>query len=104
MNFIETFKNTFFTEHLRATASKHFKCEFHRSVLSIVPRNIFNPFQPSVVVHIETSHLLFALQKKMTGLYMKHSPGLKWLKRETLNAYFIKITKPSLINQMNNGV
>ena len=36
----------------------------------------FNPFQPSIAFHIETSHLLcFAKQK--TGFYMKCNTDLK---------------------------
>ena len=38
-----------------------------------------NPFQPSVVFHIETSHL-FCCAKQMTGFYMKRSTRLKWIK------------------------
>ena len=37
-------------------------------------------FRPSVVFHIETSHL-FCSAKQMTGFYMKRNTGLKWVKR-----------------------
>ena len=43
----------------------------------------WNPFQPSVEFHIETSHL-FCRAKQMTGFYMKHKNGLKWAKNKTL--------------------
>ena len=43
----------------------------------------WNPFQPSVEFHIETSHL-FCRAKQMTGFYMKHKNGLKWVKNKTL--------------------
>ena len=36
----------------------------------------FDSFQPSVVFHIETSHL-FCSAKQMTGFYMKHNTWLK---------------------------
>ena len=36
-----------------------------------------NPFQPSVMFHIETSHL-FCRAKQMSGFYMKRNTGLKW--------------------------
>ena len=39
---------------------------------------VFNPFQPSVVFHIETSHL-FKSEKQMIGFYMKCNIGLKWV-------------------------
>ena len=38
----------------------------------------FNPFQPSVAFHIETSHL-FCRAKEMTGYYIKRNTGLKWV-------------------------
>ena len=43
------------------------------------PIEFINPFQPSVVFHIETSHLLFRA-KQMTGFYMKRNTRLKWVK------------------------
>ena len=39
----------------------------------------FNPFQPSVVFHIETSHLI-CTANQITGFYVKCNPGLKWVK------------------------
>ena len=38
----------------------------------------FNPFQRSIVFHIEIS-LLFCPAKQMTGFYMKHNIGLPGL-------------------------
>ena len=38
-----------------------------------------NPFQPNVVSHIETSHLICTVIQ-MTGFYMKCNTGLKWVK------------------------
>ena len=38
-----------------------------------------NPFQPRVVFHKETSHLLCSA-KQMTGFYMKLNARLKWVK------------------------
>ena len=37
-----------------------------------------NPFQPSVAFHIETRNL-FCRANQMTGFYMKHNTGLKWV-------------------------
>ena len=39
----------------------------------------FNPFQPSIAFHIETSHL-FCRANQVTGFYIKHNTGLKWVK------------------------
>ena len=39
-----------------------------------------NPFQPSVVFHIEISHL-FCKAKQVTGFYIKCNTGLKWVNR-----------------------
>ena len=36
----------------------------------------FNPFEPSVVFHIETR------ARQMTGFYMEHNTGLKWVKQQ----------------------
>ena len=36
----------------------------------------FNSFQPSVDLHVETSHL-FCFGKQMTGFYVKPNTGLK---------------------------
>ena len=44
-------------------------------IQNIVQRQ-FNPFQPSVAFHIETSHF-FCSAKQMTGFYMKRNTGLK---------------------------
>ena len=38
-----------------------------------------NSFQPSVALHIETSHLVCPANQ-MTGFYMKCNTGLKWVK------------------------
>ena len=38
----------------------------------------FNPFQPSVAFHIETSHLICSANQ-MTGFYMKFRTKLKWI-------------------------
>ena len=38
-----------------------------------------NPYQPCVVLHIETSQV-FCRLKQMAGSYMKCSTGLKWVK------------------------
>ena len=37
-------------------------------------------FQPNVALHKETSHLIYSANQ-MTGFYMKHNPGLKWVKK-----------------------
>ena len=39
---------------------------------------VFNPFQSSVLFHIETSDI-FCIAKQMTGFYMKCSTRLKWV-------------------------
>ena len=38
----------------------------------------FNPFQPSVAFHLETSRLT-CTTNQMTGFYMKYNTGLKWV-------------------------
>ena len=50
-----------------------------------------NPFQPSIVFNKETSHL-FCSAKQMTGFYMRHSNGLKWINT------FSEIKKQFLLN------
>ena len=42
------------------------------------PRNNFNPSQPGVAFHVETSHLIYT-ENQMTGFYMKYNSGLKWV-------------------------
>ena len=42
------------------------------------PRKCFNPSQPSVAFHIETSHLIYTTDQ-MTGFFMKSNSGLKWV-------------------------
>ena len=44
----------------------------------ILVSTLTDPFQPSVVFHIETSHW-FCSAKQITGFYMKHNTGLKWV-------------------------
>ena len=41
-------------------------------------RQGFNPFQPSVTLYIETSHL-FCFAKQMTSFHMKRNTGLEWV-------------------------
>ena len=41
-------------------------------------QNHFNPFQPSVAFHIETSHLI-CIANQMTGSYMECNTGLEWV-------------------------
>ena len=50
---------------------------------STVSVSIFNPCQPGVAFHMETSHLL-CREKQMTRFYMKHNTGLKWVKHTIL--------------------
>ena len=42
-------------------------------------QQILNPFQPSFVFHIETSHFICS-EKQMTGFCMKHNTVLIWVK------------------------
>ena len=49
-----------------------------------------NPFQPSFVFHIETSHL-FCRAKQMTGFYMKRKTGLKWIKQTSFENQLVNI-------------
>ena len=43
-------------------------------------QGIFNPFQPRVAFHIETSHLISSA-KKMSVFYMKLNTEIKWVKK-----------------------
>ena len=45
----------------------------------VVEISLVIPFLSGVAFHIETSHL-FCSAKKMTGFYVKHNTGQKWLK------------------------
>ena len=47
---------------------------FHR----YISHEAFNPFQLSIVFHIETSHL-FCRAKQMIGFYIKGISRLKWV-------------------------
>ena len=38
-----------------------------------------NPFQPSITICIETTHLIYN-ESQVTGFYMNGSTGLKWVK------------------------
>ena len=49
--------------------------------------SFLNPFQPSVVFHIETNHLICIADQK-TVFYMKYNTGLKWV-----NSFMTKETK-----------
>ena len=42
------------------------------------PGKYFNPSQPSVAFHIETSHLIYTTDQ-MTDFFMKSNSGLKWV-------------------------
>ena len=48
-------------------------------------KNAFNPFQPSVAFHVETSHL-FCFAKQVTGFYMKCNTGLTFVNPFRANA------------------
>ena len=51
--------------------------------------SLFNPFQPSVAFHIETSHL-FSSVKQMTGFYIKCNIGLEWVNSEIVQYHAIE--------------
>ena len=42
------------------------------------PRKYFNPSQPSVAFHTETSYLIYTANQ-MTGFFIKRKSGLKWV-------------------------
>ena len=65
INVNEIAQDNIFTEHLSTTA------------YSFTPS--INPFQLSVGLYIETSHLYYS-GKETTGLYMKCNTGLKLIK------------------------
>ena len=46
---------------------------------SILIYRYYNPFQSSVVFHIETTYLIYRANQ-MTGSYMKCNTGQKWVK------------------------
>ena len=51
-----------------------------------------NPFQPTVVFQIETSHI-FRSANQMTGVHMKCSTGLKWVQIEFIYLNEISLFK-----------
>ena len=61
-------------------------------ILEYFVPNDANPFEPSVVFHIETSHLICAANA-MTGLYMKCNTGLKQVK---VGLYIMLTTQSNL--------
>ena len=44
-----------------------------------ISQNRVNPFQLSVMFHVEASHVFYRA-KQMTGFYMKRNTGVKWVK------------------------
>ena len=48
----------------------------------------FNPFQPSVEIHIETSHLI-CTTNQMTGFHMKWNTRLKWVENALIKNTFL---------------
>ena len=55
---------------------------------------LFNPFQPSIVFHIETV-IWFTLQI-MPGFYMECYTGLKWVKREYSLPQILNLVCPNV--------
>ena len=56
-----------------------------------------DPFQPSVLFHIETSHLIFST-KQMTGFYMKYNIVLRWSRQsQVANTRNLTTTKMILL-------
>ena len=49
--------------------------------------SLFNPFQPSVAFHIETSHLI-CTANQMTGFYLECKTGLKWVNSFHISVFF----------------
>ena len=58
-------------DHISYITKKNPKNETFGSIL-------VKSFQPTAVLHIETSHFIYAVSQ-MTGFYMKCSNGLKWV-------------------------
>ena len=48
----------------------------------------FNPFQPSVEIHIETSHWI-CTTNQMTGFHMKWNTRLKWVENALIKNTFL---------------
>ena len=72
--FTKFLRTPFLTEHLRQLLLKTISF-FHFEVFI---QFISNPFQPNVVFHIETGHLIY-IANQMTSFYMKCNTGLKWV-------------------------
>ena len=49
--------------------------------------NLINPFQPSVAINTETSHLICGANQ-MNDFYMKCSTGPKWVKQKSSRLLF----------------
>ena len=47
-------------------------------VFSVKEVFLYTPFQPSVAIHLETSHLICSANQ-MTGFYMNCNPELNWV-------------------------
>ena len=59
------------------------------------PGKYFNPSQPSVAFHSETSHLIYTANQ-MTGFFIKCNSGLKWVNstcRILINGFFDVVVK-----------
>ena len=68
VNMAKFFTYTYFEEHLRKTAS----------VSLLIFSTTFNLFEPTVAIHIVTSHLICSASQ-LTGFYVKCKIGLKWI-------------------------
>ena len=64
----EIFTYTYFEDNLRKAAS----------VSLLIFLTTFNLFQPTVAIHIVTSHLICSASQ-LTGFYVKCKSGLKWI-------------------------
>ena len=62
---------------------------------------VFNPFQPSIAFHIETSHLI-CTTNQMTGCYMKCKAGLKCIKVALLESFLLTSAEVSRKLQNNS--
>ena len=64
-----------------------------------------NPFQPSVALHKETSHL-FCRPKQVIRFYMKRNTGVKWVKRESACVSYLNhmINKNEINNKPNKCI
>ena len=86
-----------FLNYFRIAKGQAFRFRrFSSSFDWVFPVYHINSFEPSIVFYVEPSYLL-CWAKKVTGFYVKHNTGLKWVKRKA-SCYWDRYQYESLLS------